>query len=494
VNEVMSKATTKAQLTEELEQLRYRESLLDATEKIAHIGHCEWDYEHGCLKFCSEEYARIFGMSINEVMQAQKDWKTWREQIHPDDREHYETSYHSQKETGSHDIEYRIIRKDGETRHIREFAFLVFSEDRKYRDAFGIIQDITKLKKYRLDLEYRDTLSRQAEISANIGHYIFSEKSERYLYVSPGLARIHGLTPEQLMDSVQSTEDDIADVIEDDYERVAAVYKQFFKDGQDYSLEYRIRRADGEIRWIREMSSANRIKSGVVEQTLGIIQDITVQKNTEAALLEARDSLEAKVAERTEELVETVEQLQNEVEKRERIAVELKFHANHDSLTGLPSLRLCKDRLERSLAESRRNKQMSAVMFIDLDGFKLINDTHGHECGDIVLKTTADRIMAEIRETDTVARIGGDEFLVILSNMSNIDVTQRVAGKLVEQISKGIMYHSEEIEVGASIGIAIYPNDGTTPEEMIQQADKAMYLVKHSGKNNFGYTQPQRLD
>ena len=84
-------------------------------------------------------------------------------------------------------------------------------------------RDITRLKKYRLDLEYRDALSRQAEISANIGHYIFSEKSERYLYVSPGLARIHGVTPEQLMDSVQSVEDDIADVIEDDYELVAAV-------------------------------------------------------------------------------------------------------------------------------------------------------------------------------------------------------------------------------------------------------------------------------
>ncbi len=251
MNEVMSKAITKMQLIEELEQLRYRESLLDATEKIAHIGHCEWDYELGCLKSCSEEYARIFGMSIKEVMRAQKNWKTWLKQIHPNDRERYETSYHLQKDTGSHDIEYRIFRKDGETRYIREFAFLVFSEDRKYKDAFGIIQDITKLKKYRLDLEYRDALSQQAEISANIGHFIFSEKTERYLYVSPGLARIHGVTPEQLMDSVQSIEDDIADVIEDDYERVAAVYKQFFEDGQDYSVEYRIRRADGEIRWIR---------------------------------------------------------------------------------------------------------------------------------------------------------------------------------------------------------------------------------------------------
>ena len=343
-------------------------------------------------------------------------------------------------------------------------------------------------------LRHRESLLDETEKIADIGYYIFNEISESYLYISPGYARIHGVTPEQLMESVQSSEDDIADVIEDDYERVKAAYDKYYKNGLDYSVEYRIKRADGEIRWVREQSSANRINNGVVEQTLGVLQDITEQKNTEVQLLEAKESLEAKVAERTEELVKTVEQLQKEVDEREKIAAELKFHANHDSLTGLPSLRLCKDRLERSLAESRRNKQLSAVMFVDLDGFKLINDTHGHECGDIVLKTTADRIRAEIRETDTVARIGGDEFLIILSNMSNMHVTQRVAGKLIEQISKVILYRSQEIEISASIGIAIYPDDGTTSEEIIQQADKAMYMIKHSGKNNFGFTQARQLD
>lgn len=494
MEDVKFQAMTSAQLARELGDLRHRESLLDTAEKIANIGHCEWDYQHSRIKSCSEGYARIFGMSIEEVMDAQKNWKSWLKQIYPDDKEFYESSYKAQKDTGSHDIEYRIIRKDGKIRHIREVSFLVLNDGGKHKDAFGIVQDITRLKQHRLDLEYRDALSQQAEESADIGHYIYSEVSETYLYISPGYARIHGVTPEQLMEAVKSREDDISDVIEDDHARVSAVYEKYFKDGLDYSVEFRMRRADGEIRWVRELSSANRTMNGVVEQTLGVLQDITEQKNIEAQLLEAKESLEAKVAERTEELVKTVEQLQKEVEERERIAVELKFHANHDSLTGLPSLRLCKDRLERSLAESRRNKQLSAVMFVDLDGFKLINDTHGHECGDIVLKTTADRIRAEIRETDTVARIGGDEFLIILSNMSNIKVTRRVAGKLIEQISQVILYREQEIEISASIGIAIYPDDGTTSEEIIQQADKAMYIVKHSGKNNFGFTQSRQLD
>ena len=494
MDDVKLQAKTRAQLIDELVSLRHRESLLNAAEHIAGIGHCEWDYEHDRLTSCSEEYANIFGMTIDEVIKAQKNWKIWLKQIYPEDRERYELSYRSQAETGSHDIEYKIIRKDGAVRDIREYAFLSSSEDGKYREAFGIIQDITQLNQYRRDLEYRDALSQHAEASADIGHFIFDEINTSYVYISPGYARIHGVTAEELKLAVTSNEDDLADVVEEDHDRVGAVYDKYFDDAQDYTVEYRLRRPDGKIMWVRELSSANRVNEGVIEQTLGVLQDISAQKETEAQLLEARDSLEATVAERTDELVKAVEKLQKEVEEREKIAVELKFHANHDSLTGLPSLRLCKDRLEQSLAESRRNKQMSAVMFVDLDGFKLINDTHGHECGDIVLKTVADRIRAEIRETDTVARIGGDEFLVILSNLSAISITQRVAAKLIEQISKVILYGSEEIEVGASIGIAIYPDDGTTSEEMIQQADKAMYLVKHSGKNNFGYTQARLLD
>jgi len=494
VDDVKLQAKTRAQLIDELDCLRHRESLLNAAELIAGIGHYEWDYKNNRLASCSEAYANIFGMTVDEVMKAQKNWETWLQKIHPEDREGYALSHRSQAETGSHDIEYKVIRKDGSTRDIRECAFLPASEDGEYREAFGIVQDITEITQYRKDLEYRDALSQHVEASADIGHFIYDEINSSYVYVSPGYARIHGVTAEELKLSVTSKEDDLADVIEEDRAMVNAVYDNYFSDAQDYTVEYRLRRPDGKVMWVRELSSANRINDGVIELTLGILQDISAQKETEAQLLETRDSLEEKVAERTEELVKAVKKLQKEVEEREKIAVELKFHANHDSLTGLPSLRLCKDRLEQSLAESRRNKQMSAVMFVDLDGFKEINDTHGHECGDIVLKTIADRIRAEIRETDTVARIGGDEFLVILSNMSAISITERVATKLIEQISKAILYGSEEIEVGASIGIAIYPDDGTTSEEMIQQADKAMYLVKHSGKNNFGFTQTRRLD
>jgi diguanylate cyclase (GGDEF)-like protein len=259
--------------------------------------------------------------------------------------------------------------------------------------------------------------------------------------------------------------------------------------GIDVNVEYRIRRADGEWRWIGEQCTTLRNDGGMLSKSIGVVQDITQQKNTERNLREARDFLEATVKDRTQELADTIIRLEEEIGEREKVTAELNFLANHDALTGLPSLRLCKDRLDRSLAEARRNQQKSAVMFLDLDGFKEINDTYGHEFGDLVLKVTADRIKAEIRETDTVARIGGDEFVIILSRVPELEIVERIASSLIRQISQAIRIVKYEVSVSASIGIALYPEHGSTSEDLIRTADKAMYLVKNSGKNNFQFYQ-----
>ena len=273
----------------------------------------------------------------------------------------------------------------------------------------------------------------------------------------------------------------------DDYAHLAEVYERQRMAGEEFNVEYRIFRSDGEIRWIREKSTALRSPTGQIIQSIGVLQDITEQTNIENSLREARDSLEAMVKSRTRKLAATVKQLKQEVREREKIAAELDFLANHDALTGLPSLRLCKDRLEHSLAEARRNRQMSAVMFLDLDGFKAINDEFGHEFGDLVLKATADRIRNEIRETDTVARIGGDEFVIILSRLPDTAIAERIAGSLIEEIVRPIQIESNSVAVSASIGISLYPEDGATAEALIRAADKAMYQVKREGKNSFGF-------
>jgi len=479
---------TRAELVEELERYQNREAWFETTWRIAHIGYYEWSYDHDRLEYSSEEYASIFNMSIEEVMEAQCSWDKTILYVHPDDREQYIKDDLSLSDNPSVDIEYRIIRKNGEIRHIREISVAVTDEAGKLSRAFGIFQDITEHKKHEKDLEYRDALTQQAEVITDIGYYIFSLVEDNYIYISPGYARIHGVTCDEYLASVSSREEDIADIHPDDYKRVVEIYEQQIIDKKDFLVEYRIRRADGRIRWIREQCTAHRISNGVIQELLGVLQDITRQKNNEEKLLEARDTLEVTVKKRTRQLAHTVNQLEDEIGERKKIAEELKFLANHDSLTGLPSSGLCKDRLDRSLAESRRNKQMSAVMFIDLDGFKMINDSYGHECGDLVLKSTAERIKAEIREMDTVGRIGGDEFLIILSQISDVEDAQSIARSIIEQISQVIHIDGQEITTRASLGIAIYPNDGETSDELIRQADKAMYQIKHSGKNNFGHT------
>jgi diguanylate cyclase (GGDEF)-like protein len=258
-------------------------------------------------------------------------------------------------------------------------------------------------------------------------------------------------------------------------------------EGTEWQVDYRLKRPDGEIRWVREMGKAHLISHGIPEQTIGVLQDITVQKSAEQAIISARDTLEQQVVERTRELANTVKQLQIEIEEREKITAELHFLANHDALTGLPSLRLCKDRLNQSLAEARRNHQASAVMFLDLDGFKEINDRYGHEFGDSVLRESATRITAEIRETDTVARIGGDEFVIILSSLPEKSIANRIADSLVAAIAQPVCVGAIEVAISASIGISLYPDHGVTAEELIRSADKAMYRVKRDGKNSFGF-------
>jgi len=474
-------------LEAELARLRHRDTLLDIAEQLAHIGHCEWDFDNDCLLSCSAGYARIYGLSMEQVLAAQTNWDDVLQQLHEEDRDHYTQSYRSQRQTGSHDVEYRIIRADGVIRHIHETGTVEFDADGKAVASLGLIEDITDRKIYQQALENREAMAQQVESITDIGHFIFALQNESYIYLSPGFARIHGVSVDEYASMVKSRADDMDDVYPDDYALLLETYDQHRRSGGDFSVTYRMYRSDGELRWIREQGTGIVSANGEVTRSIGVIQDITQQHQTEQNLREARDTLETMVKNRTRKLAETVHQLEAEISERKKIAAELDFLANHDALTGLPSLRLCKDRLDQSLAEARRKQQMSAVMFLDLDGFKEINDRHGHEFGDLVLRATADRIKAGIRETDTVARIGGDEFVIILSSLPQLPIARRIAGNLIEQISRPLRVANAEIEVSASIGIALYPEHGHSAEDLIRSADHAMYRIKHRGKNDYGF-------
>jgi diguanylate cyclase (GGDEF)-like protein len=164
--------------------------------------------------------------------------------------------------------------------------------------------------------------------------------------------------------------------------------------------------------------------------------------------------------------------------------------AHYDTLTGIPSRFLFLDWLDQCIANTLRTQKRAALLFIDLDDFKPINDTYGHEAGDEVLRTIASRLSAQIRRSDTAARLAGDEFVVLLTNLGSGANLHTLCSKILATIQEPIPFKSETLRVGASIGICVCPDHGDTVEALLSHADEAMYQVKKQGKSAMGMYKP----
>ncbi len=198
-----------------------------------------------------------------------------------------------------------------------------------------------------------------------------------------------------------------------------------------------------------------------------------------------RDITERKLIE--EELKDTAAKLSQSNNELKRKEDQMRYLAYHDPLTGLPNRKYFAEQLQQSLEWAQSNNLLLALLFIDLDGFKQINDTLGHDIGDRLLVTIAQRLNNSLRGTDTVSRLGGDEFTVILRAISNIKVAARVAEKILTTIAKPIVFEDYTTRVSASIGISIYPINSHDCETLVKQADTAMYCAKHLGKNRYEF-------
>ena len=175
-----------------------------------------------------------------------------------------------------------------------------------------------------------------------------------------------------------------------------------------------------------------------------------------------------------------------DITERKQAEQDLKQLAHNDPLTNLPNRNLFKDRMQYAIANARRNQQKFHLMFIDLDHFKAINDTQGHAAGDKVLKQVAKRLVACIRENDTIARMGGDEFAVILTNITSPNHTKAIAKKILKSLSDPYIINNQKLYISASIGITQYPGDGRTMNELLKKSDSAMYHAK-THRNNFEF-------
>ena len=191
------------------------------------------------------------------------------------------------------------------------------------------------------------------------------------------------------------------------------------------------------------------------------------------------------------DLMEAKTRIHNMLEVRllykqlEHYSHELESLALHDPLTGLPNRRLLMDRLSLAIAHARRNKRTMAVMYLDLDGFKQINDTLGHDAGDTLLKMVATRLVAAVRQEDTVARLGGDEFVIVLWELSHADGVAKLASKVMQAVSQPYRIQDRSVRMTVSIGVGIYPTHGEEVEVLMKSADLALYEAKRAGKNNY---------
>jgi len=256
--------------------------------------------------------------------------------------------------------------------------------------------------------------------------------------------------------------------------------------GETVIKELRVQRKDGSRFWLRATGRKTDAPGPFVD-IIWIFEDVTERLQAEEALARAHDELEVRVTERTAELATTNEQLQREVFERMQAEQRIWHLAHHDVLTGLPNRSLLLDRLDQALTQMARSRHRLAMMFIDLDRFKDVNDTLGHAVGDQLLKHVAGRLRAAVRAVDTVARLGGDEFVIVLHEIERSDDAVLVAEKIISTLGEAINIEGHALLATPSIGISISPDDGQDAYLLMRNADAAMYQAKAKGRNNFQF-------
>lgn len=276
--------------------------------------------------------------------------------------------------------------------------------------------------------------------TANDGYALFDARTGELLDVNPALCELLFYPREALL-SLRPE-----DVVTEDSLALLQSQRERWSTAIDRKIELGLRRANGERITVEVSISAISDQDGQVTSVFALISDITARKLSEERVL---------------------------------------YLAFYDTLTSLPNRFLFAEHVEQALKQRARTSQQIALMFIDLDDFKQVNDTRGHDAGDELLKVVARRLLSCVRQTDTVSRQGGDEFMVLLANLVNAGDAVQVAEKMLASLAEPIIIDSQPISVTASIGIALCPTHGETMGELRRHADIAMYQAKFGGKHRF---------
>jgi diguanylate cyclase (GGDEF)-like protein/PAS domain S-box-containing protein len=396
-----------------------------------------WVYDTESLEFIAVNEAAIrhYGFSRNEFMKMHiTDIRP------PEDIEIALQAIRDARERTAPRV-FRHLKKGGAIFDAEVTSYEFTSEGKRARLVIAV--DVTERR--RAEEALRESEERYRLLfERNLAAVFRSTREGSILDCNEAMARLFGYeTRAEMLDTKAGT---LYFAAEDRDSLLEKVYAE----GSLSNVEVRLRKKDGTQLWALENITV--VGGGVMEGTL---IDITERKTTQERM---------------------------------------EYQAYHDVLTGLPNRSLFRDRINMALAHARRAKRGAAVMFLDLDQFKLVNDTLGHTVGDGLLQQIASRIVHCVRGEDTVARMGGDEFTILLADISDTRSAAMVAQKVLAVVSHPVVVDGHELFATTSIGIAIFPDDGGDAETLLKNADRAMYRAKEAGRNNYQFATPSAFD
>ncbi|MCG5501160.1 sensor domain-containing protein [Ectothiorhodospira lacustris] len=422
-------------ITERKEKLRDQMRLQEAI-KGGRIGLFDWDLQTGEVYY-SPEWKTQLGYAEEEIGH---DYTAWQALLHPEDREatQKQVTTYLERPDGRYIMEFRMRHKDGSYRWMLAQGSVIHGADGRPARMVGSHLDITDRRRTESHLQ---RLAFAVDQSPSI--VVITDPDGAIQYVNHRFCDVTGFAPEEMLGAnVQSL---AQHPVEDTGQRHLMTTLQR---EQIWEGEFRNRKKSGETYWEQARIYPVRDEDGTIVQYIKLAEDIT---------------------------------------DRKQLTDRLDFLAFHDNLTGLPNRDLMMDRLTQALAQARRDKTMLAVAFLDLDDFKTINDSLGHGQGDQLLRRVAARLKGLLREGDTVARFGGDEFILMLTQLHAPRDVVPVVEKLQMAFTQPITLDKVTLVTGFSIGLAMYPADSARAEDLIRHADVALSRAKAHGPRSYHF-------
>jgi len=437
-------AETNQQLKDEVQQRTDSEAQLAEAQRLARIGSWVWDASTEKMTWSDQIY-RILGLDISKDVGS---YALFLNSIHPDERNAVEETHKKtiKNKAPFFNIEHRIIKPDGSQLYVCQQGEIYLDSNGQIQGITGTLQDITER---RIAEESMRKLSLAVEQTAD--SILITDRKGVIEYVNPAFeettgyskAEILGKNPNILKSNGQNE----------------VFYKRMWNTilaGEVFSDVVINKRKDGSLYYEEKTITPQKNSQGVITHFISSGKDIS-------------------------ERMESQQKLQH--------------LAHHDSLTGLPNRMLFQDRLHQAIPRMGWHKRHIGILFIDLDRFKRINDTLGHDVGDLLLCDAAERFSQCVREGDTVARLGGDEFAIILNDLASKNDINPVAEKIIESLSQPFMINNNELFISASIGISMFPEDGRDNKALLKKADIAMYHAKaNNGGTYFFYADEGNVD